>query len=74
MRFARDLKGNKKSFYHSSKNKRLKKENVGFFLNGANFLVTMETDKVPGATFASDLPTGPPSSICLRFKEENYPQ
>ena len=76
LRFARDLKGNKKSFYHNSKSKRLKKENGGLFPNGANDLVTMETDKavVPRAIFASDLASVSPSSLCLGCKEENYQQ
>lgn len=76
LRFARDPKDNKKSFYYNSKSKRLKTENVGLFPNGANDKVTMETDKavVLRAIFASDLPSGSPSSLCLGFKEEDYQQ
>lgn len=76
LKFVRDLEGNKKSFCHNSKSKRLKKENVDLLPNGANDLVTMETDKavVPSAIFASDLPAGSRSSLCLGFKEEKYHQ
>lgn len=76
LEFWRVLKGNKKSFCHNSKRKRLKKETVGLFLNEANDLVTLERGKamVPRAIFASDLPLGSLSSLCLGFKEENCHQ
>lgn len=73
LRFARDLK---ESYCHSFKIRRVKKENVGLFPNGADDVVTMGTHKavVPRAVFASGLPTGSPSSLWSRFKEENYQQ
>lgn len=73
LRFARDLQ---ESYCHSFKSRRLKRENVGLFPNGADDVVTMGTHKavVPRAVFASGLPTGSPSSLWSIFKEENYQQ
>lgn len=75
LRFARDLKGNKKNFYYNFKSKK-KRSVLLCSLNGANSLVTMEANKVviPRPIFASDLLSESPSILSLRFKEENCQQ
>ena len=45
LRFSRDVKDNKRTFYCYISNKRLTKENVGPMLSGLGDIVTTETDK-----------------------------
>lgn len=51
----KDVKDNKKSFYHYISSRRLNKENMGPLLNGVGYLVTVDTEKaeVHSAFFAS---------------------
>ncbi|KAK4829437.1 hypothetical protein QYF61_004312 [Mycteria americana] len=55
LKLAKDVKSNKKSFYHYISSRRLNKENMGLLLNGVGYLVTVDTEKadVPSAFFAS---------------------
>lgn len=76
--FARDLKGNKKTSYHcGSSNKRLNKENVSSFLNGAGDLVIVDTEKteVLNAFSVSSFPNKVLQAPLLRkFERKNYQQ
>lgn len=46
MKLAKDVKGNKRKFYHYISSRRRNKENTGPLLNGVGYLVTVDTEKL----------------------------